>query len=164
MTYDSKDERTASGGGVPLLHIDILQAQLRCRYYYARFMIFRPCAWKALHAPPVSVAQAPLILDGFVNAIDSMLQWPVAYPPVCDKKRLIPNNFAWTQSFVMFLLVLRAIKENELLSAICEERLGLARIEESVAVMLEWIKDLRVVDSVAAWGWRTLTPLYGLDG
>ncbi|KAK0653661.1 hypothetical protein DIS24_g5889 [Lasiodiplodia hormozganensis] len=165
-TYDNIDEQMSSRSA-PLPHIDILLAQLRCRYYYARFMIFRPYVWKALHAPPALLfaqASSTVVIDGFVNAVDSMLQWPVAYPPVCDKKRLVPNIFAWTQSFVMFLLVLRAIKENELLWDICRERLGRARIEESVVVMLEWIEDLRMVDGVAAWAWRTLKPLYGLGG
>ncbi|EKG15143.1 Transcription factor fungi [Macrophomina phaseolina MS6] len=128
----------------PLLHVDILLAQLRCRYYYARFMIHRPFVWKVLHEPAAVVAQSPEILDGFVIAVDSMMEWPVAYPPVRDKKRLIPNM------------------ENPEVWRFCEEKVGAERIQRSVEVMLDWIGDMRRVDGVAKWAWQTLKPIYGL--
>ncbi|KAH7053506.1 hypothetical protein B0J12DRAFT_660222 [Macrophomina phaseolina] len=145
-----------------LLHVDIPLAQLRCCYYYARFMIHRPFIWKVLHETSASLSQPPDILEGFVVAVDSMMQWPVAYPSVRDKKRLIPNNFVWTQSFLMFLLILRAIRENDEVWRFCGERVGAERIEESVEVMLDWIDDLRMVDRMARWAWRTLNPIYRL--
>ncbi|KAB2569055.1 hypothetical protein DBV05_g12269 [Lasiodiplodia theobromae] len=149
-------------GVPPLLHVDILLAQLRCRYYYARFMIHRPFVWKILHETPASFSRSPDILEGFVIAVDSMMQWPVAYPSIRDKKRLVPNNFVWTQSFLMFLLLLRAIRDNSEAWRLCEETVGVARIEESVKVMLDWIGDLRMVDRMARWAWRILEPIYGL--
>ncbi|KAL1639577.1 hypothetical protein SLS58_007776 [Diplodia intermedia] len=146
------------------VHVDILLAQLRCRYYYARFTILRPYLWRALHAPPGALALGPAaVLDGFVGAVDAMLQWPVAYEPVAGKKRLIPNMFAWSQSFLMFLLVLRVVRANKVLMALCEERLGEGRVEESVVVMVGWLRDTRRLDGVAEWAWRTLEGMYGLE-
>ncbi|KKY25657.1 putative transcription factor [Diplodia seriata] len=70
---------TASSTAPSPVHVDILLAQLRCRYYYARFTILRPYLWRALHAPPGALALGPAaVLDGFVGAVDAMLQWPVA--------------------------------------------------------------------------------------
>ncbi|KAF4311965.1 Transcription factor [Botryosphaeria dothidea] len=146
----------------PLLHVDILLAQLRCRYYYARFMIHRPFVWKVLHETSASLSQSPDILEGFIVAVDSMMHWPIAYPSVRDKKRLVPNNFVWTQSFLMFLLILRVVRDNDDVWQFCKKRVGARRIEESVDVMLDWIGDLRMVDGMARWAWRILTPIYGL--
>ncbi|OMP84332.1 hypothetical protein BK809_0000339 [Diplodia seriata] len=155
---------TASSTAPSPVHVDILLAQLRCRYYYARFTILRPYLWRALHAPPGALALGPAaVLDGFVGAVDAMLQWPVAYEPVAGKKRLIPNMFAWSQSFLMFLLVLRVVRANKVLMALCEERLGEGRVEESVVVMVGWLRDTRRLDGVAEWAWRTLEGMYGLE-
>lgn len=146
----------------PLLHVDILLAQLRCRYYYARFMIHRPFVWKVLHETSASLSQSPDILEGFIVAVDSMMHWPIAFPSVRDKKRLVPNNFVWTQSFLMFLLILRVVRDSDDVWQFCKKRVGAKRIEESVDVMLDWIGDLRMVDGMARWAWRILTPIYGL--
>lgn len=123
-------------------------------------MIFQPYIWKALHFPTLQLVSD--VIDRFVMGVDSMLQWPLAYSPLKDKKRLIPNSYAWTQSFLMFLLILRAIREDPRLVQVCADRIGLARIDESVEVMLEWMDDMQQVDGVAAWSRSTLGPLYQL--
>lgn len=90
------------------------------------------------------------------------MHWPIAFPSVRDKKRLVPNNFVWTQSFLMFLLILRVVRDSDDVWQFCKKRVGAKRIEESVDVMLDWIGDLRMVDGMARWAWRILTPIYGL--
>jgi hypothetical protein len=46
-------------GSVPIGHrynLDVVTAQLRTRFYYARFMMFRPFVYKALHFPELMTA------------------------------------------------------------------------------------------------------------
>lgn len=152
-------------GPIPIGHkhnLDIVCAQLRTRFYYARFMMYRPFVYKALHFPEL---MTPDDAACCALAIKSACLWPLAMAPPKNKKRLVPHLFAWTQSFVGILLVLRMCAVNECLKAVVEEQgvVGWKEIDQSVACMLEWLQDMRQVDGVAEWSWQILEPLYGVE-
>jgi hypothetical protein len=50
--------------------------------------------------------------------------------------------------------------ESDAFARICAERVNLEDLETSVGLMLDWIRDMRLVDGIADWGWRVLEPLY----
>ncbi|KYG40385.1 hypothetical protein M433DRAFT_148429 [Acidomyces richmondensis BFW] len=151
-------------GSIPIGHkhnLDIVCAQLRTRFYYARFMMYRPFVYKALHFPELMTADDAACC---ALAIKSACLWPLAMAPPKNKKRLVPHLFAWTQNFMAILLVLRMCAVNKCLKAVVEEQgvVGWKEIEQSVACMLEWVKDMRQVDGIAEWSWQILEPLYGV--
>lgn len=67
--------------------LDILTAQLRSRYYYARFMIYRPFIFKALH---YSELMSPEDRQLAGRCLQSALLWPIAMSTCKDRKRLVP--------------------------------------------------------------------------
>jgi hypothetical protein len=50
--------------------------------------------------------------------------------------------------------------ESDAFARICAERVNPEELARSVALMLDWIRDMRFVDGIAEWGWRVLEPLY----
>ncbi|KXT11284.1 hypothetical protein AC579_1673 [Pseudocercospora musae] len=147
-------------GPVPIGHkfnLDLVTAQLRTRFYYARFMMYRPFVYKALHFPELMTSED---CNCCALAIQSALMWPISMAPPKNKKRLVPHLFAWTQNFMAILLILRMTTENECLKQICDEQVNRDDVQQSVVLMLEWIRDVKQVDGIAAWAWRILEPLY----
>lgn len=142
-------------------NLDVVTAQLRTRFYYARFMMYRHFVYKALHFPEL------MTQDDMANcglAIRAACLWPICMAPSKDKKRIIPHLFAWTQNFMGILLILRMTTENECLSRICETHVSHEEIEKTASLMLEWIRDVKQLDGVAEWSWRILEPLYARRG
>lgn len=94
-------------------NLDIAIAQLRTRFYYARFIVFRPLIYKALHSPE-------LVTDGDIEyctlAIRSVCMWPTSMAQPKDKKRSVPHQFTWTQNIASILLILRMTQEEGMLS------------------------------------------------
>lgn len=143
-------------GTVPIGHkynLDVVTAQLRTRFYYARFMMYRPFVYKALHFPELMTTED---VNCCALAIKSACLWPLAMAPPKHKKRLCPHLFAWTQNFLGILLILWMTVENECLKKICDEHLDRADIEATAGLMLEWIKDVKQMDGIAAWSWKLL--------
>ncbi|KAJ9634781.1 hypothetical protein H2199_008830 [Coniosporium tulheliwenetii] len=138
-------------------NIDVIIAQLRGRFYYCRFMIYRPFLYKALHFPERMTAED---IEYCTIGLDSCLLWPVCMWPVKNKKRLIPNIFAWTQSFLGILLVLRIAAEDTVLKQIWETQLLNQHVQDSIEMMLYWVRDMQQVDGIAEWSWKILEPLY----
>ncbi|KAI9712057.1 MAG: hypothetical protein M1820_001766 [Bogoriella megaspora] len=139
------------------LNLDINTAQLRTRFYYARFMIYRPFVFKALHSPTLVTTDD---VDRIVICMESALHWPIIMAPPKTKKRLVPYLFAWTQNLVGILLILRMTKENNLLKRICDEKIPRDKLDETASMMLEWIRDVKQLDGAAEWSWGFLEPLY----
>lgn len=86
---------TAEQTPVPVGHrynVDIMVAQLRTRYYYARFMIYRPFIWRALHVEESMTSEDN---DYCALAVKSALLWPMIMAPPKNKKRLVPHHFTW---------------------------------------------------------------------
>ncbi|TKA68875.1 hypothetical protein B0A55_09253, partial [Friedmanniomyces simplex] len=152
-------------GPIPIGHrynLDVVTAQLRTRFYYARFMTYRPFVYKALHFPEL---MTPDDCNCCALAIKSVCLWPLAMAPPKNKKRLVPHMFAWTQSFMGILLILRMTTANDCLSRIVDEAhvVGRQEIESTMDIMLDWMRDVKQVDGIAEWSWGILEPLYGLQ-
>lgn len=150
-------------GPVPIghrLNLDIMIAQLRTRFYYARFMMYRPFVYKALHFPELMTVEDR---NCCALAIKSALLWPISLAPPKNKKRLVPHMFAWTQNFMGILLILRMTTENECLRSICDEHVNRDEVQQSVSLMLEWMRDVKQLDGIAEWSWGLLEPLWSSD-
>jgi hypothetical protein len=137
-------------------NVDIAVAQLRTRFYHARFLVHRPFVYKALHArelmTPGDRAKCSL-------AIDAACLWPLSLAPPKNKKRLVPHLFSWTQNFLAMLLILQTCRADEYLGDICKEG-GVAAedIEGSIASMIGWLEDVKQEDGIAEWSVRVLGP------
>jgi hypothetical protein len=150
-------------GPVPIgynYNFDIATALLRTRFYYARFMIFRPFIYKALHFPELMTADDASCC---AFAIKAACMWPLSMAPPKDKKILVPHLFTWTQSFVELLLILHMARENSMLRQICDERLSEDDQLKTTTLLLDWIKDVKQVDGIAEWSWTILKPIFA-DG
>ena len=147
-------------GPVPVNHpynLDIVTAQLRTRFYYARFMIYRPYVYKALHFQE-------MMTDGDAECaalcIKAASLWQLALAPPRNKKRLVPHLFTWTQGFISILLIFRMAADNEYLRSICETQVSSDEMEQTVTLLLDWIRDVKQVDGIAEWSWKILSVLY----
>lgn len=80
---------SAEQGSIPIGHmcnLDIVSAHLRTRFCYARFIVYRPLIYKALHFPEL------MTVDNYhccAIAIKSTCVWPLALAPPKYKKRLV---------------------------------------------------------------------------
>lgn len=147
-------------GGVPTRHrynLDIATAYLRTRFYYARYLLYRPFVFKVLHFPELLTKDDA---DCAAASIRSALMWPMVMAPPKDKKRLVPFLFTWTQSFISILLVLEMTRVNTALRNICENRIDPEHVQTTVGLMLDWLRDVKQFDGIAAWSWEILQPLF----
>lgn len=137
--------------------IELGNSQLRSRYYYARFMIYRPFVYKALHFPNQMTEE-----DNHHAAacLEACLFWPISLDPARMRKRLVPYLFAWTQNFLGVLLILRMTTVDRTLRAIATTHLDSAYVEKTVHLLLDWFRDMRQVDGMAEWSWNILSNLY----
>lgn len=138
-------------------NLDIAIAQLRTRYYYARFIIYRPFVYKALHSPQHMTEDDA---ECCALAIQSACLWPLTMAPPKDKKRLVPHQFTWTQNIVSILLILRMAREEGMLKRICEKRVDPSDLNFTIMLMLDWVKDVKQLDGIAEWSWKVLKPLF----
>jgi hypothetical protein len=135
---------------------DIVVAQLRTRFYYARFSICRPFIYKALHLPHLMTAddRARCAL-----AIDAACLWPLSLAPPKSKKHLVPHLFSWTQNFLAMMFVLRMCRSSHLLSDVCREAsIAEDHLESAISSMARWLEDVRQLDGIADWGMRVFGP------
>lgn len=150
-------------GAVPIGHrynLDIVTAQLRTRFYYARFMMFRPFVYKALHFPELMTEDDASCC---ALAIQSACLWPFSMAPPKNKKRLVPHLFAWTQNFMGILLILLMTKKNRVLKQITDQQVNEDDINCTIALMLDWMRDVKQVDGIAEWSWRVLEPIFSKE-
>jgi len=88
---------------------------------------------------------------------------PVLLSPVAQKKRMIPDLFCWSQNFLGILLILYMTEHSRTLidirTRLCGIRFNL-EYDKSVRLMLDWIEDLKDVDSIAMWCWRITRNVY----
>ncbi|KAI9053432.1 hypothetical protein LZ554_002390 [Drepanopeziza brunnea f. sp. 'monogermtubi'] len=142
---------------------DVQVAILRTRYYYAKYMVFRPFVYKALHFPEHMTQEDA---EGVAECLRSCLKWPIAMSPTSRHKRLIPYLFCWSQTFLSILLIFYLTQHNPMLrdirTQLCGPRFE-AEFDISVAIMQEWIRDLKAVDPLALWCYKILQPIYNLE-
>lgn len=141
----------------PPSDLGIMIAQLRARFYNARFTLLSPFLYLALHRSELLSTDDTRFC---VLALESTLLWPLSAEYVSNRKRLIPHHFTWTQNAVSFLCIFVMIGKNEKLKEICEHHLDMRELRISVAVQLSWLQDLKAIDGIADWAWRLMHPLF----
>lgn len=149
---------------VPYRYVmDIQVALLRTRYYHTKHFIHRSFLYKALHHPDQMV---PGDAEGVAACLRACLKWPITMNPVCTRKRLIPSVFFWTQNLLGVLIVLYLSEKDPVLMSIratlCGESFEF-EAQETVALAMEWIRDLKETDAVAEWAWDIVKRIYGLE-
>ncbi|KAL1649935.1 hypothetical protein SLS58_001311 [Diplodia intermedia] len=137
--------------------LDLATAHLRSRYYYARFILYRPFVFKVLHWPAQTTDEDRQFAG---MCIKSIMLWPIALAPPKNRKRLVPYLFVWTQNFISILLVLRATTVSAILTDICRKTIDNTELMLTVESLLEWLADVRTIDGVALWSWKILDPLF----
>ncbi|KAK4103041.1 hypothetical protein N658DRAFT_422348 [Parathielavia hyrcaniae] len=143
--------------------VDVQVALLRSKYYYTKYMIHRPFLYKALHHPD-TLARDDAV--GVAECLRSCLLWPVAMSPTCRHKRLVPCSFFFTQNFFGILVLLHLSGTVPMLrrirNTLCGENFE-RDAAETVALYLDWLRDLKAVDPGTEWHWEVIRTLYGLD-
>ena len=142
---------------------DIQVAWLRTGYYYAKYMVYRPFVYKALHFPEQMTQED---VEGVAECLCSCLKWPLTLSPPSRRKRLVPFLFCWSQCFLGILLIFYLARHNPLLrdiqAQLCGPRFEV-EADETVQLMLDWIKDLKSSDPIAMWCWNNLQGIYHSD-
>jgi hypothetical protein len=137
--------------------LDILNSELRTRFYYAQFILYRPFIFKAIHfTQQMNSHDAELC----ALALQAACRWPTTLRPVDSRKRLIPHLFSWTQNFIGALLILWMSQRNACLRQICADWLDADLVHRTIGSMLHWIEDIKQIDGVAEWSWRILNPIF----
>lgn len=143
--------------------MDIQVALLRTRYYHTKHLIHRPFLYKVLHHPD-QIVQGDA--EGVATCLLSCLKWPLIMNPPCTHKRLIPCVFFWTQNLLSVLIVLYLSEKVPILmrirTTLCGDRFE-CEARETVTLAIEWIRDLKEVDTAAEWAWGIVKDIYGLE-
>jgi hypothetical protein len=143
--------------------VDIQVALLRSRYYHAKLLIYRPFVYKAIHGGDHITREDA---DCVANCLQACLKWPIAMSPTCCNKRLIPYICFWTQNIASILVLLHLSQQIPILARIratlCHDGFD-AAANETIALYLDWLRDLKTVDPVARWFWAIVREIYRLD-
>jgi hypothetical protein len=150
-------DRYTHGVNTSAFDSDIMVAQLRARFYNARFTLLSPFLYLALHHPELLSSDDT---QHCISALESTLLWPLSATSVSNRKRLVSHHFTWTQNAVSFLCIFAMIGKSGTLGEICKQHLNLGELRISVAVQLAWLQDLKAIDGIADWAWRLLHPLF----
>jgi len=145
---------------------DIQVALLRTRYYYAKYMVYRPYIYKALHFPE-SVTHKDK--QAVAICLKACLKWPITMAPTSRRKRLIPYLFCWSQNMLGIILILQLSRVNPMLWKIREQFCGgqgsqfESDVDGSIELMVEWMSDLKEICPIARWCLSVLHPLLNID-
>ena len=131
--------------------------RLRSWYYYARHLIYRPFVHKALHAQELMTAQDCVFA---ANCLQASLLWPLVMPPCTSMKRIIPGKLEWTHNCVELLLVLRMIRESDMLGSICDQYIDADELRQTTFALLSWVEDMSQVDGLAEWAVSLMAKLF----
>lgn len=137
--------------------LELIKAMLQARYYHAQGTLHLVSVYRAIHhEQPISADNA----GGFVAAIRSACDLSFAIEPLRGKKRLVPHQFTWIQSFTGSLLILRVVSDNSQLRALCQGAMPEGQIQRAESIMLGWLRDMIQIDGIAKWSWQILEPVY----
>ncbi|KAG9242385.1 hypothetical protein BJ878DRAFT_535930 [Calycina marina] len=142
---------------------DIQVALLRTRYYYAKYMVYRPYVYKALHFPNLIQEEDA---QGVAECLRCCIKWPLALSPASRHKRMIPYLFCWSQNFLTILIIVHMTQHNDMLRNIRAQLAGPrfeAEIDATVETMIDWIRDLKNSDPISSWCWKILASIYQLE-
>ncbi|KAI1807632.1 hypothetical protein F4811DRAFT_446564 [Daldinia bambusicola] len=143
--------------------VDIQTASLRTRYYYVKYLIYRPFIFKALHHPEQVTRDDA---DGVVECLKAMLKWPITMSPTCFHKRLVPCLFFWSQNLLGILIILHLTQQVPILMRIRGSLMGTKfdqDANETAGLCIDWIRDLKDTDATALWCWEILKGIYPLE-
>ncbi|KAH7328909.1 hypothetical protein B0I35DRAFT_507291 [Stachybotrys elegans] len=158
----TSDPDLQAGGG--LYAVDIQVALLRTSYYSAKYQLYQPFVFKALHQPQ-SLTQEDA--EGAAICLRSCLKWPIAMSPPCSNKRIIPTSSYWSQQFFYILILLHLSEQHPMLMSIRASLCGqnfAQEASETVNMYMEWLRDVRSMDATADWFWNVARVLYGAGG
>lgn len=147
-------------GPVAIRHLysmDVMVAYLRTRYYYARHLVYQPFIYKVLHFSERLTTED---VDCAAIAIRSACLWPLLMAPPKDKKRLIPQISSWSQVFISILLILQMTRKHDTLRNICETHVAAGDVQQTVSLMMNWLRDIKQIDGIAEQGWEFLETLF----
>lgn len=142
---------------------EIQVALLRTRYYYNKYLVYRPCVFKALHHPDALTQEDA---NGAAECLKASLKWPIALSPPCANKRLVPIAFFWSQNFLGILILLQLSQQHPMLRRIRSSLCGRQFDEdatETASLYLDWLRDMKKIDSTADWCWAVIRLIYHLD-
>ncbi|KAF5552007.1 acetate regulatory DNA binding protein [Fusarium mexicanum] len=142
---------------------DIQTALLRTRYSYNKHIIHRPCVFKALHHPESMTREDA---EGAAECLKASVKWPIALSPPCTNKRLVPVTFFWSQNLLGVLIMLHLSQQHPMLSRIrsslCGQRFDV-EASQTVTVYLDWLRDMKKIESTANWCWNIARLIYQLE-
>ncbi|KAF5023318.1 hypothetical protein F66182_4626 [Fusarium sp. NRRL 66182] len=142
---------------------DIQVALLRTRYCYNKYLIYRPCVFKALHRPESLTREDA---EGVAECLKASLKWPIALSPPCANKRLVPISFFWSQNLFGILVLLHLSQQHPVLvrirSSLCGQHFDLDATQSATAY-LDWLRDMKKIDATANWCWNIIRLVYRLD-
>ncbi|KAI1336423.1 hypothetical protein F5Y15DRAFT_427096 [Xylariaceae sp. FL0016] len=143
--------------------VDIQTANLRTRYYYVKYLMYRPFVFKALHHPDQMTHNDA---EAVAECLKAILKWPIIMSPICFQKRLVPCSFFWSQNLLGILIILHLTQEVPILMRIRTTLTG-GRFErdaeETIMLCIDWMRDLKDVDEAAMRCWRILKGFYPLE-
>ncbi|KAK4231456.1 hypothetical protein QBC38DRAFT_465745 [Podospora fimiseda] len=143
--------------------IDVQIALLRSRYFYTKYLIYRPFIYKALHYPDL-MSHTDVV--GAIECLRATLKWPVAMSPTCKHKRLIPCMFFFTQSFFGILIIYhltRTVPALRKIRSLCGDEFEI-ELNETIGLYLDWVRDLKEIDIGTRFHWDVIKALYGING
>jgi hypothetical protein len=100
------------------------------------------------------------------NVSQACLKWPLTLSPASRRKRMVPYLFCWSQNFLGILLIFHLTRQSPILRQIRQQLCGPnfeADAEVSTEMMLDWIRDLKTSDPIAAWCYTILQGIYHMD-
>lgn len=120
---------------------------LRSRYCHTRQVIYRPDLCTALPHPSDVTSE-------YIRGIVTCLHWPISQAPTCQRRRLIPGVFLWTQNLLGVLVILWLTNMDPVLARIrrdlCGPQFGL-EVAETARPALARIESSKDVDHVTRW-------------
>lgn len=144
-------------------NLDVQVALLRTRYYYTKYLIYRPFVYKALHHPDTVTREDA---EAAAECLKACLKWPITMSPTCYHKRMIPCLIFWSQNLLGILIILHLSQKKTLLGRVrktlCGDSFEVSAVE-TVNLYIDWIRDVKNIDPTARWCWSKLRDLYNLD-
>jgi hypothetical protein len=142
---------------------DIQAALIRSRYFYARYLIHRPYIYKALHHPEALTNEDA---EGAAECLTACLKWPIIMSPTCTNKRLIPLPSFWSRNVFGVLVLLHLSQQHPMLlrvrTSFCGQQFDFDA-SETADLCLDWLRDMRRIDTTADRCWSLVRSLYGME-
>ncbi|KAL1304254.1 hypothetical protein AAFC00_000669 [Neodothiora populina] len=135
---------------------DLMVHQLRSRYHYTRFMLFRPSIYKVLQMSQLADADVEKLCG---EALREACALPMTMAFFSNKKRLMPQLYVWTQVFMSMLLILAYTDQDENLKGIADVEVDRNNMQQSVDIMISWMAEMRHIDATAEWSWNIIRKM-----